>query len=710
MFGIKQGELKSLISHQGIRAAISDFLDKIEGGGLHVTATMPSTLSQRTKGMTNRQDALTKLLSWGLNRTLLAKLTVGGPLSKNTQSALLQFIMTKAFGGARQEIPLLTLTQSHVFTSTLTYIKKHATTKNFQKDLIKAYSTPQQQQRIAEANLQVGLAQFGKAIDPMWIKFLHGLVDFVDYFAKHSDALKALLIGFGSLAGVGLSAIALKHVLSWIDAFQKLFKGVKGLSLLSGTSSFGSSIFGKGSTTLGGTAGLTGALQENAAATTRLTEVMTGEGGLGGGVLGGTTGGGGAVAEGTVIGRFLSKATGGGLLAGGGVLKGFLPAGIEFSSLLGAVVIAALITPANAHKRTSAVIAETLNPFSTTRPTPTAKPLTRRQKRKLRHHLGYTRTKSFKGTTTPTLITKHEHTAKWIAAHPWRNARNVTDTFTHPGRNMHEFGKWGTYRQTTQAYLAYLAYKHHQQWEPTGGRASLRGTPGAHKNTFAGAYWLAVNKGEFGPLTHVLRSGQASTTPMAQSLLGGAQSLTTAQIAQRVRWKRATWVRRNHQTPQAVKFDTAEAKHQAWNKAVWNNQVRANDLSATHANMQAWLAAGMTHTQNVPWKVGAKNPTEQIRSTQEKLAESLRHIFSTPKLTANQKVQAEAAVISKAAATLQKDAAKKSGDAAAVLKEASATLKDAANAVRNLHVNVNITGKQLAGAVNTATAQAVARA
>ena len=244
IFGIKQGQLRTIIQHQGIRPAISTLLNAVTSGGIHTAPTL-APVDYAGKYYTGRTAGIAQLTKWGVNRTLLGNLESGAPLSSNTQKTLQQFILTKIFGGARQEIPVLTLTQSHMFTSVLTEIGKHANQKTYQRDLAKSYSTPQQQQRIVEANLMASLVNIGKTIDPMWIKFLQGLEHLVDFFAKNRGALDALVGSVGGLVALGASAVALKHVISWIEAFQKLAKLMSSSSMLKWHNS---PIFGGGGT------------------------------------------------------------------------------------------------------------------------------------------------------------------------------------------------------------------------------------------------------------------------------------------------------------------------------------------------------------------------------------------------------------------------------------------------------------------------------
>ena len=700
IFGIKQGQLRTIIQHQGIRPAISTLLNAVTSGGIHTAPTL-APVDYAGKYYTGRTAGIAQLTKWGVNRTLLGNLESGAPLSSNTQKTLQQFILTKIFGGARQEIPVLTLTQSHMFTSVLTEIGKHANQKTYQRDLAKSYSTPQQQQRIVEANLMASLVNIGKTIDPMWIKFLQGLEHLVDFFAKNRGALDALVGSVGGLVALGASAVALKHVISWIEAFQKLAKLMSSSSMLKWLNS---PIFGGGgtATTAASETPLTAntsAVDLNTGAIERLTALLPeGMTPLGSRVLAGGAGAEGAEAgaAGAAGAEEGEVAAAGGLSLGailGPVLKVGLAAGLAWAvaNIAQSVIKKFTKTPhgyAGLFQYLAHPTSIVTNPRSATNPV---------SRRVADWISGYT-AKVTNPTNILNQINKLRHT-------------NSINTKQRVARERALYAKVRTMTTAGTFATSHTAHLDEQTLRTMIRRGGDKAPTTHDKNTFAGAYWLAINKGDFSSLQHLLSSGKALTTKTAKWFLGKTSSLTSSQIEQRVRQQRGSFVKA-HDTPQALKFYAAVAKNHAQQLKLFYGAVSAHQLATQTGGFQSWIKGGMGQVPGVAAAehgFGTRSATQQIRTTQDTIASSLSRIMSTPKMTANQKIEAESATINKTAANLMQDAAKKHGAAADEEKEAAQMLQDAANSLRNTHVNVTISAKTLTNATNRATAQAVAR-
>src|SRR6185437_9947039 len=83
------------------------------------------------------------------------------------QKDLMQFIATKIFGGARQELPFLGIFENQgAYAATEKYIMANTNPKKYHQELQAAMNTPARQLDIAKKNIEYYGLEIGKAITP----------------------------------------------------------------------------------------------------------------------------------------------------------------------------------------------------------------------------------------------------------------------------------------------------------------------------------------------------------------------------------------------------------------------------------------------------------------------------------------------------------------------------------------------------------------
>lgn len=259
MVGIQQGDLQHILSKQGIGPAVQYLMSSFSK--FNPVGNYPTTGGAAP----GRASAVTQLQDWGMDPKLMAAFESGN-MTKSQTADLQQFMLTKIFGGARQEIPILSIAENpQLFAAIENQIKAQANANVYNKDLKTALGTPSQQLEIGMRNIQAYSIELGKDLTPYLVKFVHGIVDAAKFLAANKPLLVGLVGALGVFAAVGTAVWAggkIAKTITELGKFFKLLGGISdahlGTSLLSGA---------KTSPTVVAT-------EENTAAIIRLTEVM----------------------------------------------------------------------------------------------------------------------------------------------------------------------------------------------------------------------------------------------------------------------------------------------------------------------------------------------------------------------------------------------------------------------------------------------------
>lgn len=267
MFGINPGDLRTIMQKQGIGQAVSYLTNSLKN--YNPLPYYPVT----GKNAAGAASANQQLTDWGLSPALIASMQ-NHTLTQSQQGQIEQFMLTKIFGGARQEIPVLSIAENPTLYSDIErQIRAQANLSTYNKDLKGALGTPAQQLQIGMRQLQGYSIQLGKDLTPALVKFVHGVVDAAKYLSDHRALLDGILISAGSLAALGASFFILSKI---IKLFTGIGKAGSAIGRLLG--------FGGGSGKNVPVTANTDAIEENTGAILRLTETMgiSGAEGLGG--------------------------------------------------------------------------------------------------------------------------------------------------------------------------------------------------------------------------------------------------------------------------------------------------------------------------------------------------------------------------------------------------------------------------------------------
>ena len=269
MVGIQPNEMAKLIQTKGIEPAFQDLANKL--AKFNPLSYFPSTVVNGTRLAAGKASAEGVASTWNLASPSDLQKWFNGTASPALQSEIVQKLLAKQFGGARQEIPVLTAIENlPQFKSTEALINKQANPKTYAQDLKIAMDTPSRQLDIALRTLQVYSVELGKDLTPGLLKFVHGVVGAAQWLQSHKVVFDALAGVVGAFVGLSAAAFAAGKIIKITESIGKMFKTVGGL-------------FGAGGATAEPMVALTGAVEENTIAVARLAGVMgvaDAEGGL----------------------------------------------------------------------------------------------------------------------------------------------------------------------------------------------------------------------------------------------------------------------------------------------------------------------------------------------------------------------------------------------------------------------------------------------
>lgn len=229
MLGVQQGQLRQILSTKGLGAALKFFSGKIHGK-LSVLPTLLYGSPTSSSHTTGEKAALDQFVSWGMNPQIEQKLFSGQSLSPQEQTTYEQFMLTKMFGGARQELPLVSaLMNMGLFGKIHSEIMKQANPKKYNQDLSLAMNTPAQQFKKFEQTLHVMLVDMGQAVTPAFLSSIHALEGVFSWFGHNKAALDAVIGVLAALVGIGLTATVANRLVKWGESLGKIF-GVIGSS------------------------------------------------------------------------------------------------------------------------------------------------------------------------------------------------------------------------------------------------------------------------------------------------------------------------------------------------------------------------------------------------------------------------------------------------------------------------------------------------
>lgn len=114
-------------------------------------------------------------------------------------------LLTLMFGGAKQELPVLTLLQeSGLYNAKLAAIQKASSTSTFNEDVKHSLDEPANQLKILLQNIKALGLTIGKDLIPPLMDFLHIVEDVGSWFSHNKWAME--LLGFGGLDILGAAA------------------------------------------------------------------------------------------------------------------------------------------------------------------------------------------------------------------------------------------------------------------------------------------------------------------------------------------------------------------------------------------------------------------------------------------------------------------------------------------------------------------------
>lgn len=320
MIGVVPSQLQGILSGKGGLLGAINLITRSAAHGFTPNPDYP-VFGTNAPGAASAQA---QLIAWGqamhlpgVQSTAAAAIAAGSggpPMTAEQQRAFTTLILTKTFGGARQEIPIATIAENQKLYSIIERdILKGATKAALNRDINIALHTPHQQELESIAGIKVGAAKVGQNLYPIWLGILHDTSKMVNWFEQHQTITKDLAKALG---GVILAALGLKGLNFALKGFEGLSKSVHLISNMAYKLTGGA--VGKAA----GASGLDGAavaLKESAAALDDAAVSL--KGGIFGG-KGGLTGSAATAEEGAIGGSILGSIKNGlvkGGLAGLGV-------------------------------------------------------------------------------------------------------------------------------------------------------------------------------------------------------------------------------------------------------------------------------------------------------------------------------------------------------------------------------------------------------
>lgn len=230
MIGIKPGELQKLVAGPGGVRAAAEFVNA------HLAKWDPVKNFPKYQGKLGNAAAEALWQTWQINQfptDIWNKWKAGGFNMSDPAAAkyVRELLFVKAFGGARQMIPMATLLNespggggSNTFTGILNQITRHDTVANLNRAVSLAENTPAAKMRRDINTINAGLIAVGKELTPMFLKLLDGVKGFVQFLVDHQSVLKALVVGILGLIGVALTAKVAGFIESAYPMFGKMYQ------------------------------------------------------------------------------------------------------------------------------------------------------------------------------------------------------------------------------------------------------------------------------------------------------------------------------------------------------------------------------------------------------------------------------------------------------------------------------------------------------
>ncbi len=258
MLGIQPGTIQAMVSNpkEGINGTLQYIRQQLKK--FNPVSYYPS-FDSLPEGA---ESAMGQLQAWGiLSPTQIAQWQAG-TLSKQQQSQIIDNgLLAKAWGGARQELPLLmAFLNPQRYSQIQSQIERSSTQKNFNRDYAIANATPAQQLKIAEARMKVMAYDIGKIATGPFVDAMHALSDVAEIFVAHPNVLKGFLAGLTSIVGLAVAVTTANKLAKLAQGTAALGKAITGIftggassSIEKDSSSFVEKILGGGTTTATGT-------------------------------------------------------------------------------------------------------------------------------------------------------------------------------------------------------------------------------------------------------------------------------------------------------------------------------------------------------------------------------------------------------------------------------------------------------------------------
>lgn len=243
MFGVQSGDLKSIIQKKGIGAAEQYLVGSIFSG-----LNTPGYYPAFGKNAPGQASAIAQMQAWGMKPSDIAQVQNhyglnaqqqayvayhGGfapgetKAQENEQKQMLQFISTKAFGGARQELPWLTIAENPgAYAQVEKLIMGNTNPKTFNAKLQAAYNAPARQFDIAKKNIESYGLQIGKELTPGALAGVKAFVSALKVLANNKGVLIGVATAIGELAAIGLAAKTYSKLRGPVGSVANYVKGV----------------------------------------------------------------------------------------------------------------------------------------------------------------------------------------------------------------------------------------------------------------------------------------------------------------------------------------------------------------------------------------------------------------------------------------------------------------------------------------------------
>ena len=230
MVGVYPGQLEKMMQNPkvGVGGAVK-YLWSAFGKGLAYGSTSLANYPSFGGNPAGPQSAAAQLQAWGMQMSPgeYQAFTTGRGITPAMRRQMQTTLATKAFGGARQEVPFLTVAANpQLYAAAHGYILSHGNATDFNRNLAITEQTPAFQQAKAINEFKLTLMSFGQQMTGFYTKGLRYLGDMAAWFGENKGVLKALL-GIGvAVVGFSTGIIVLhKMAQAWgylKDAYQTI--------------------------------------------------------------------------------------------------------------------------------------------------------------------------------------------------------------------------------------------------------------------------------------------------------------------------------------------------------------------------------------------------------------------------------------------------------------------------------------------------------